>query len=373
MKNNPLSLRYSATRKLWITIIVIAIVAAIAFAFSPRRTPVPAADKQVVKIGVILPLTGEAAHFGDAAKIGIKMFEQDVADSGFQYRIILEDNMLNPGKTATIAHKMIHADKVDVIISLASDIGMVVSPIAQREKVLHFAIATEERIADGDYNFLNATPPNKHAEKLIRELEKRKYKRPALIIQNNHMMMSVADYIRKYANESKKLNLVFNEIVNPGEKDYRLLIAKALKSKPDIIVAQLYIPEILIFAKQLREQDKNIPITTIESFGYSEDKSLFENQWYIDITVPTGDFIARYKEFSNSENTYFAEFLHVVLNVIKDNVDKSMSKEQIIENTLKYKNKNTVVGQISYDGRGILQTESSVKIIKNGMPVVIKE
>jgi hypothetical protein len=47
-------------KKTWIIIAVIAIASAIAFAFYDRREPAGAGGKQVIKIGVILPLSGDA-------------------------------------------------------------------------------------------------------------------------------------------------------------------------------------------------------------------------------------------------------------------------------------------------------------------------
>ena len=233
-------------------------------------------EKPVVKIGIIAPMSGEYAHFGESMKVAVKMFEEDdeTKNSARRYRFFIEDNAFNPARSAIVAKKLIDIDKVDVIVTLSSDIGSVVSPITQDAHVIHMSMATEPNVAKGEYNFTVSTPPNKNTGRMIEELEKLNLNRVAFVIQNTAMMQSVAKQVRK-AGKNGRITIISDNAINSGERDFRILIHKILEDKPDAMIVQLQPPELQIFVKQLREINKDILITSVESFGYPEDKTLF--------------------------------------------------------------------------------------------------
>ena len=49
-------------------------------------------DKPVVKIGIMLPLSGDFAAYGDATKKAIEMVKEDTKDTKNYYKFILEDS-----------------------------------------------------------------------------------------------------------------------------------------------------------------------------------------------------------------------------------------------------------------------------------------
>ena len=110
-------------------------------------------DKPVVKIGVMLPLSGENAEFGENSRYAIDFAIQDHKDSPIKFKVIIEDDMFTSAKAAVIANKFINVDKVDAVVSTFSHVGSVVSPIADKAKVLHISLSNAANIAEGDLNF----------------------------------------------------------------------------------------------------------------------------------------------------------------------------------------------------------------------------
>ena len=329
--------------------------------------------KPVIKIGVIYPMTGEYAHFGDSMKTAIKLFEKDkkTQDSAFKYKFIIEDNAFSPSRSAVVAKKLIDTDHVDVIITLSSDVGSVVSPIAQENKIIHLSMATEPNVAKGDYNFTVSTPPNMNTKKLEEELEKRHLTKVAYITQNTAMMESVAEYIRKIG-AREKIKILSDNSVNSGERDFRILIHKMLRDKPEAIIIQLQPPELQIFAKQLREIDKDIAITSIETFSYPEDKTLFEGTWYVSAVAPSRDYVSRYQEQNGTDTTNLSELFYAASEVIRE-AYTSDDKSEVINNIINLKMKSSSIGDISFDQDGMMQVDACLYTIKNGQIEVLEE
>lgn len=114
-------------------------------------------ERPAVKVGIIYPLSGHAADLGEAAQKAVLLyldkFEQ--GQHAFRYQIIFEDSEMSPEKSSDIAKRMIETDKVDVLVTLGSDVGNIVVPLAnENNKVLHFSVTTDLAAAKGKYNFV---------------------------------------------------------------------------------------------------------------------------------------------------------------------------------------------------------------------------
>lgn len=332
-----------------------------------------AQEKPTIKIGVIAPMSGEYAHFGESMKVAVKMFEEDdqTKKSRYQYKFFIEDGAFNPARSAIAAKKLIDVDKVNVVVTLSSDIGSVISPIAQENQVIHLSMATEPNVAKGEYNFTVSTPPNKNTGKMIEELERLNLKRVAFVVQNTAMMQSVAEYIRA-AGKNGNIDIISDNAINSGERDFRILIHKLLENKPDAMIVQLQPPELQIFVKQLREIDKDITITSVESFGYPEDKSLFEGTWFSGAVVPTKAYLKRSKEIDGSDVTNYSELFYAAFEVVRE-AYTSQDKLKVIDNITNLKMNSFSIGNISFDLNGMMQTDAYLYTIKNGQIEVIEE
>lgn len=296
--------------------------------------------------------------------------ELKTADSKNEYEIFIEDSQLNPAKSAIIAKKMIEIDRVDAIISIGSNVGNVISPMAQKAKALHFSISSDEPIAKGEYNFLAATPNRKMISKFISELKKHKLNRIALVTQNQAAMLG---YDKEFMDVNKDIKVLSHNYINGGEKDYRILIAKILKDNPDAVVPLLYIPEISVFIKQLKDAKPDVTVANLESLSYPEDKTLFNDYWFIDGAVPNRDFVKKFTATAGSDSYDYMPYMYASLQVLKNGFEKfGNDKPEIIDYILE-NNFDTILGQLNFDDKGIMQTSASVKTIKDGKPIVLEE
>lgn len=334
--------------------------------------------KPVVKIGIMYPFSGDGASFGEAAKQDVEMFfaEFNKKTHKFDYQVIYEDTQYKLPRQAIVAQKLINVDKADVLISVMSNFGAVVSPMAEQNKVIHFSVATDPAVANGFYNLITSSNPEGEADVMYRELLKHGAKKVDIVVVNATGPESMVEFFNKRAEQDKQIEIGQTFHVNAEEKDFRIMLYKIKENNPDYILVQLAMPTIDVFMKQYRESGLNIPVTGIESFTYLQNRESAEGMWYADAAPATNDFVARYKAKTGSAATDYAEYMDFILQMITFGYEGAgtTDKEQVIN----YIQNNsagqiTAVGKISAEPDGILSGEAVIKKIINGEPVVVKE
>ena len=100
-----------------------------------------AASSDVIKIGVIAPLTGDLAQYGTPAKDGfqLKVDEINAAGgiNGKKIELVIEDNKGDVNESVSIFKKLKGQDKVDMIVGpIISSTSNAVAPLAQQGKVV---------------------------------------------------------------------------------------------------------------------------------------------------------------------------------------------------------------------------------------------
>ena len=334
--------------------------------------------KPVVKIGIMYPMSGDGAAFGDAAKNDVEMFfeEFNKKPHKFEYKVVFEDTQYKLAKQATLAQKLINVDKADVLITVMSNFGAVVSPMAEQSKVIHFSVATDPAVAKGKYNLITSSNPEGEADTMYRQLLKEGVKKVDVIVVNATGPQSMVDYFQKRIEQDHQIEIGQTFHVNAEEKDFRLMLYKIKESNPDYILVQLAMPTIDIFMKQYRESQINIPVTGIESYTYLQNRELAEGLWYVDAAPATDEFVKKYHEKTGKSATDYAEYMDFILQMITFGYEGAgtTDKEKVIDYIQNNSaGQNTAVGIISTDEDGILQGQAIVKKIINGQPVVVKE
>ena len=343
-----------------------------------KKETAQANSKPVIKIGAMYPLSGDGAAFGDAAKKDAEMFfaEFNKKPHKFEYKIIFEDNQYNLAKQATLAQKLINVDKVDVLVTVMSNFGAVVSPLAEQHKILHFSVATDPAVSKGFYNMITSSNPAGEADVMYKKLLKEGAEKVDIIVVNATGPQSMVDYFEERAAQDKQIKIGQTFHVNADEKDFRIMLYKIKENKPDYILVQLAMPTIDIFMKQYRESGINIPVTGIESFTYLQNRELAEGLWYVDAAPATDDFVARYQAKTGTATTNYAEYMDFILQMITFSYEGAgvTDREKVID----YIQNNsagqiTAIGKITTEPDGILNGQPVIKTIINGEPVVTEE
>src|SRR3990167_1877096 len=91
-------------------------------------------EEDVIKIGAILPLTGDVAIYGNNTKEGIDLAVEEINKhggiNGKNIRILYEDSKAEPRTGVTVLQNLISKDKVQVIIdNSVSSVALALAPI----------------------------------------------------------------------------------------------------------------------------------------------------------------------------------------------------------------------------------------------------
>jgi ABC-type branched-subunit amino acid transport system substrate-binding protein len=96
------------------------------------------------KVGVILPLSGPVAPFGEAAKSGLEMSGKENTESVIEY--IFEDSRYDPKTSITAFNKLSDIDKPNLIISWGTGPSGAIAPIAEARKTPTILISGDPEI-----------------------------------------------------------------------------------------------------------------------------------------------------------------------------------------------------------------------------------
>ena len=331
-------------------------------------------SKPVIKIGALYPMSGDGAVFGEAAKIAVSIFFEEFNSKPhkFDYQVVFEDNQNVLSKQAVLAQKIINIDKADVLITVLSNFGAVVSPLAQQSKTLHISTATDPNVAKGKYNIIASSNPQGEIDLLYTTLLKNKVQKVDVVIAQATGPEVMLDELKQ--KEGLNIDQVYS--VNINEKDFRLMLHKIKENKPDYIIALLAMPTIDVFMRQYHENEINIPVTGIETFSYLQNKELAEGMWYVDAAPATDEYVKKYQEKTGSNTTNYAEYMDFMLQMVTFGYEKSGSTNA--EDVANYLENNasgqkTAVGVVSVEPDGVLIAQPVVKKVINGEPVIIKE
>ncbi|MES2215991.1 MAG: ABC transporter substrate-binding protein [Patescibacteria group bacterium] len=323
-------------------------------------------DKQIVKIGIVAPLTGGASIYGVNLAKGAELALADLKDTKNTYRLVIEDDGTNPANAASAAQKLINIDKVQAIISVTSGTGNAVKPLAASASIPHICICNDTHVADSKFNFTNVVLPPDEAALWLDEAAKQGIKKVAFIGQNQPGINILLENIKKLAPE-KGIELVYEDTIEPTVKDFSTNIAKARATKPDQILVVFFPPQIDIIGQQL----KNLKVTNFSgmaTFALSATPELFNDKWYTDAKEADPAFSARFAQtFPGVRfNGRVAPYAYDSFNMLVNGLEKGNAPQYLIDLTTY----NGKVGMITKEkGAGVFKSALSIWTIKDGKPV----
>jgi len=358
------------SNKIIIAIVAIIVIAAGVYLWSSRN-----AQTGSIKIGIILPLTGNSAHLGEGVKNAVTLAQENLGATKYKYEFIFEDDALDPKRTATAATKLITVDHVDALISYTSGSGNVVAPIAEANKTFHFGIASDPKIAVGEHNFVLWLPVKEQAKVFVAELQKHGIKTIANFVQNQ-AGIKAADAALKVELANTDIKIVSDQTLNAGDKDFRSALAKSKESGADIYILSAFSPEVELLAKQAREAGITAPFTSINAFELAKDKTPFEGDWYVGEKAPLNGFIDAFRKRFGAEISLGTANVYDVVNLIVATAEKFPTKPTTEDLTTAMAATPTttgVLGTITQGIDGFFGTQPIVKVIKDGKGVPLNQ
>lgn len=365
-------------KKIWIVLGIIVVIAlAIVLILTQTKK-----EPKVIKIGAILPLTGDAAVYGERLKEGIELskyvFEKQ---TNKKISIQFEDSKMDPKEAVNAFYKLEQLNIKFIIGPYSSSEVLAVAPIAEKKHILILSPgASSPKITDaGDYIF-RIVASDLYDGKVLAYYAKKELKANSAVIVyiNNDYGLGVEDTFKKNF-ELIQGNILASMSFEPNNTDFRTYLLKIKKAKPDIVIL-IGFKEIGFFLKQMGELGLSFNVLTTGLFENPDiiniagrfAENVYYTMPYFDINGSDKVVVDFRKYFSelypnkqpSIEHALGYDALNVLLNAISDTQG---SVENVKEKLYSTRNFPGVAGAITFDANGDVIKPYGIKQYKNGV------
>ena len=207
-------------------------------------------------LGVIVPVSGPYAHFGDAGRIGLEMGLK--ADSKDLISVKYEDSQYEAAKSVSAYSKLIEIDHATGLIVLGSPPSSAVIPLAEKRGIPVFAWTPSKKITGGTNGVIRLmTSATEQGQTMAAEVRRREYNNIGYFAAQNEFAQSVKEgFLASYGSSG----ILVNEEVNPTEQDFRTSLIRARSLGVKAIGICLNTGQIPAFIRQVRQLGLSVPL-----------------------------------------------------------------------------------------------------------------
>lgn len=341
--------------------------------------------KRTVKLGAILPLTGDLAKYGKTSMAAINLAVEEInskaSEKDIHLEFIFEDDAMNTIAGVSATKKLIEADNVAAIVGpLASSITLAVAPIAEQKHVVLLSPGSSApKISDaGDYIFRNALSDVYEGTEMAKfAFDNLNLRGVAILHINNDFGLGLKDVFKQ---EFERLGgkIVSVEAFSQGSRDHRAQLSKLLVEHPEAIYLIGYDEMISIFQQSielglriqwlattfLNDQD------LVSKIGKAADGVIF-SAWDYNPASPdkkVKDFAEKIRSLTGGvEPDVFSANAYDAIYVLYEAIThKGLTPDEIKEGLYSIKDFEGVTGKISFDHNGDVMKPLRTKTVIDG-------
>ena len=228
-----------------------------------------------VKIGVVLPLTGNIAAFGQTSKAGLDIAaaENSKLSNGDTVKLVVVDDRGDKVEAATAVKRLLDKDKVSVILGeVASSNSMAMAPVAEKAKTPMITHAsTNPRVTKGKKYVTRACFIDPFQGAVMAKYALNQGLKTAVVVTDAKQDYSVGlskAFKKAYtAGGGKILKTI---LINSGDKDFNAQVAALKEAKPAIVAFTGYYPEAALMLKQARDMGVKTPFIGADGTGFPQ-------------------------------------------------------------------------------------------------------
>ncbi|ECO5777320.1 branched-chain amino acid ABC transporter substrate-binding protein [Campylobacter coli] len=345
---------------------------------------------KTINLGVVLPLTGPVAAYGQDVFNGIELANKLNAklDNGDEVKLIVIDTKGDKLETTSAVNRLIAQDKVIGIIGEATTPNTIqaISIVEDKKIPLITPVASGDKLLEGKKYasrvcFSDSFQGDKFASYVTKELN---LKNAVVIIdQSNVYSLGLAKAFEKSLKENGG-KVIKKLAISSGDKDFRAVVSQLKSLNPDFVYMPIYHPEAALIARQA----KQIGFDKLLAAGDGVN-----NQTFIDLgstavngvvftdsfdssnpsTARGKTFINEYEKIKGNANlpafsAMGADAYYVMLNAMNA-CQNTLTSECINEKIHQTSNYEGVGGIISIDASGNAIRPVVIKEIQDGKQV----
>ena len=365
---------------LWVVMVIIILVGGYFLLTAPAQETGP------IKIGVIGPLTGDAAVYGEPIRNVIALAASQINNAGGidnrPIEMIYEDGKCNGKDAASAMQKLANVDKVKVVIGgFCSSESLSAVPIATEAKIILLSIGSSSPDLSGKSKYFFRNYPSDNTQgKILADISynNKGWKNVAIIQEQLDYPLGIK---KAFENEFTSLGgKVEVETFLTETNDFRTQLTKLKGNKPDALFISVQTPQaaenILRQVKELKwnvnllgadvipgsslpsEKPNLVEGMIVAEFGYDKDSLKFQK------------FEKEYTEMYNKAPEYlsYSQTAYDGLFLIKDAIEASggVDTDKMV-NWLESLNRwEGVSGFLSFDENHDPEAGHKPEIIKDG-------
>lgn len=334
-------------------------------------------NQQDVKIGVILPLTGNQNVYGQGVLEGLNLALEEINTQGKRaIQLVYEDNQGSTKNSVSAAQKLISVDNVSLLISSVSQHPVAVAPLAEEYKIPLYTIAAHASKLNtaGDFVFKNDDNYNKLGTAAAQFLIQNNHNRVgAIYSQYNDANVEAAQVFRNIAeNEGAE---VYEESFSEETTDFKTNLLKLDKQGVTAIFVTGLVKDNALIFKQIKELGMTQQIVANSAAEDPQVISVAGNgaEGVIFFTYngfPPDSFkekvLAKYGHEPLRWTMEAYDGLHIIDQAItRIHKNQSITPLTIQQQLSNIKEYDGVAGKIFFDEEGNAQRDLFIKIIKD--------
>ncbi|MHC1726035.1 MAG: ABC transporter substrate-binding protein [Syntrophobacteraceae bacterium] len=223
-------------------------------------TPPTVFCQEALRVGIVLPLTGEKSKFGQMEKKSFEMAQEEInmagGAQGKRIEFIYEDDKGKTEEARIVAEKLIKENVIMLGGGYGSPETLTIAEVAQKNRIPFLvASGSDNRIteANSEYVFRLNPPASEYPKALESFLSEVVKPQTAAILYENDTFGTIQSKFFQQICDRLKIKIVLMEGYPPDRKDFRSLLLKVKEANPDLLYMMSYLPDASNLVKQSTE------------------------------------------------------------------------------------------------------------------------
>ena len=350
----------------------------------------PAVCQDTVKVGIVAPLTGSQAAFGEALKNGYLIALDEINAKGGVLGKKLEldfyDDQSKPEQAVQGVSKLVDQDHVPIVLgSFSSESTMAMIPsVTQHQVPLIIPIALADNLLDSKspWIFRVGASSADYARATIAFLKDNGAPKTLAIVYENTNFGQSSMKAMAAAAQADGIKLVATESYEAKSPDYRAVLQRVKRANPEVIYFCSYLLDATTLMRQSQEIDLNPRYYTSAGTGFAiadfpTSKGAGKNaeytfavmQWLPSVRwAGSQEFDAEYFRRTGAHPTHHPMSAYAALQVTARAINeaKSLSSAKIRDAVRNTNLRMTPFGPIQFDGSGQNQHPLMITQVQGG-------
>jgi branched-chain amino acid transport system substrate-binding protein len=299
------------------------------------------AEPRPVRLGAVLPLSGDLAYYGSEIRNGLLLAQED---STQPVELAIEDAPLLGNRILTAFEKLLRVDRIDCLAANFSNQGMLLMADSINRHQLpafHSAAADEQILAASEWIFTSnvrvADEAYAVAEHVFNVLKARRA--AVLAVQTSFGLGYRKAFMQRF--EQLGGQVVADEVQEVSDLDVRTQALRVRAAKPEVVFLATFGPLLGSAVKQMKQLGVTTPLLTVyeaedPSVVASAGTSALEGIRYFVSYSGVSKFEQRYRERFGEEPQTFARNAYDAAQLLIEatvacNFDRMCVRERLYE------------------------------------------